>query len=53
MFFDRSIKVSIVLDNHSAHVSNKNKDTFKTLNFEPLFMPPYSPGFNSIGKYFS
>jgi transposase len=41
-------KIYVVLDNHTAHHSHDVVAQMAELNFEPLYMPPYSPEFNSI-----
>jgi transposase len=49
----RSIRVTIVLDNHKAHHNLQVKELAEGLNFELMFMPPYSPEFNCIEALWS
>ena len=41
-------RIVMVLDNHSANLSNLAKDVAKFLNIKLLHLPPYSPKFNPI-----
>ena len=43
----------IVLDNHPAHRTIANREMARQLNFELLFMPPYTPELNSIEALWS
>ena len=43
--------VFCVLDNASAHHTEDASNMFKQLDIVPLWLPPYCPQFNSIGKY--
>jgi putative transposase len=45
--------VTIVLDNAKAHHTQEVKKIAKKLNFELMFMPPYSPEFNCIEALWS
>ena len=45
--------MTIVLDNHKAHTSPPSKKLAEELNFELMFMPPYSPEFNCIEALWS
>jgi len=47
-FADPDQKVFIVLDNHPSHHTKDVTQLAKNLNFELMFMPPYSPELNSI-----
>ncbi|MDR0912507.1 MAG: transposase [Methanobrevibacter sp.] len=38
----------IILDNHSANLSNLAKDVAKFLNIKLIYLPPYSPKLNPI-----
>ena len=38
----------VVLDNHTSHHTKQVTEMAKNLNFELLFLPPYSPELNSI-----
>ena len=42
-----------MLDNHPAHKTNINKEMARQLNFELMFMPPYTPELNSIEALWS
>ena len=44
----KSTRVTIVLDNHKAHRTADVSALAKKLNFQFMFMPPYSPEFNCI-----
>ena len=43
----------VVMDNLSAHKSQKVKDIIKSCDAELRFLPPYSPDFNPIEKMWS
>lgn len=47
-FADPDLKVFVVLDNHTSHHTKQVTEMAKNLNFELLFLPPYSPELNSI-----
>ena len=47
-FRDPDEKVFVVLDNHTSHHTKEVTELAKNLNFEFMFMPPYSPELNSI-----
>jgi transposase len=47
-FQDPDQLVFVVLDNHPAHHTKDVVALAKTLNFELMFLPPYSPELNSI-----
>ena len=38
----------VVLDNHTSHHTKEVTQLAKQLNFEFMFLPPYSPELNSI-----
>ena len=38
----------IVLDNHKAHHSDSMETLARNLNFELMFLPPYTPQLNPI-----
>ena len=40
--------IFMVLDNHKAHVNEDVAQAMQLLNIVPLWMPTYSPEFNSI-----
>jgi transposase len=42
-----------VLDNHKAHHNLEVKELAEELNFELMFMPPYTPEFNCIEALWS
>ncbi len=46
-------KVYVVLDNHPAHHTLLVTDEAARLNFELMFMPPYSPELNAIEALWS
>ena len=48
-----STPVTIVLDNAKAHHTQEVKKIAKKLNFELMFMPPFSPEFNCIEALWS
>jgi transposase len=41
-------RIVMVLDNHSANLSNLSKDVAKFLNIKLIYLPPYSPKLNPI-----
>ena len=43
----------IIIDNASFHKSNKIKEIIESYKCRLIFLPPYSPGFNPIEKYWS
>ena len=43
----------IVLDNHKAHHSDEMQTLARNLNFELLFLPPYTPQLNPIESLWS
>ncbi len=45
--------MTVVLDNARAHHTQEVKELAKTLNFELMFMPPYTPEFNCIEALWS
>jgi transposase len=45
---DARTTLHLVLDNHSAHHTQRVQARLAQLQIEPHFMPPYSPQFNSI-----
>ena len=47
-FADPDQKVFVVLDNHPSHHTKDVTNLAKNLNFEFMFLPPYSPELNSI-----
>lgn len=47
-FADPDERVFIVLDNHPSHHTKDVTELARNLNFELMFMPPYSPELNSI-----
>ena len=47
-FVDHDEKVFVVLDNHPSHHTKDVTELAKNLNFELMFLPPYSPELNSI-----
>ena len=47
-FVDPDQKVFVVLDNHASHHTKQVTEMARNLNFELLFLPPYSPELNSI-----
>jgi transposase len=49
----KSTRVTIVLDNARAHTTLDVKQLAEALNLELLFMPPYTPEFNSIEALWS
>ena len=46
-------RAHLVLDNHPAHKTLVNKEMARQLNFELMFMPPYTPELNSIEALWS
>ena len=49
----RKTRVTIVLDNARAHQTSDAKKLAEDLNFELMFMPPYTPEFNCIEALWS
>ena len=47
-FVDPDQKVFVVLDNHPSHHTKDVTALAANLNFELMFLPPYSPELNSI-----
>ena len=47
-FSDPDQKVFVVLDNHTSHHTKEVTELARSLNFEFMFLPPYSPELNSI-----
>ena len=47
-FQDPDQKVFVVLDNHTSHHTKNVTELARNLNFELMFLPPYSPELNSI-----
>jgi transposase len=47
-FADPDQLVFVVLDNHPAHHTKVVVEEARLLNFELMFLPPYSPELNSI-----
>ena len=47
---DQEVKPYLVIDNARAHVAAELRD-YLVENFVPLYLPAYSPEFNSVGKY--
>ena len=47
-FADPDQKVFVVLDNHPSHHTKDVTELARNLNFEFMFLPPYSPELNSI-----
>lgn len=47
-FVDPDEKVFVVLDNHPSHHTKDVTELAANLNFELMFLPPYSPELNSI-----
>ena len=43
----------IIMDNASFHKSNKIKEIIESYGCRLIFLPPYSPDFNPIEKYWS
>ena len=46
--YQLTTRISVVIDNHKAHHTPKSIKHLANLNIEPLWMPTYSPEFNSI-----
>jgi len=49
----KKTRVTIVLDNARAHLTAEAKKVAEELNFELMFMPPYTPEFNCIEALWS
>ena len=53
--YDKDIKIKIILDNHSAHISKETKEYLKTVpnRFEFIFTPTHGSWLNIIETFFA
>jgi len=54
-YYPKNVKIKIILDNHSAHVSKETKEYLKTVpnRFEFVFTPTHGSWLNIIETFFS